>query len=192
MPEPIISPRGIPPIRTDWLADVAWRLAAIGPAVLGALGDDDSITLTDQVDGQPWTIDAFRISEPVASWVELDGDLYLPTDGDTATLRVALALVPGWDTVAGTKVTEARVEVGPRGAVTFDPENWMLRIPDPVGERPAIDGVLSGRWEGLPAGRGPSVTLDSLAGRQVGFGELVQMDCAGRFTTYDATLRWRS
>lgn len=186
MSEVVLSPRGIPPIRTDWLADVAWRAAAVGPAILGALGDDDAITLTDQVDGAPWRIDAFRVSDEVASWVELDGDLYLPTDGDTATLRVAIALVPSWDAAAGTKVTEARVEIGPRGAVTFDPENWMLRIPDPVGDRPAIEGVVPGRWEGLPTPVNAPIELAALAGRRVGFGELVEIAEGG--STWIASL----
>jgi hypothetical protein len=174
MPDASLSPRGIPPIRTDWIADVAWRLAAIGPAVLGALGEDDSITLADQVDGATWRISAFRISE-LASWVELDGDLFLPTDGDSATMRVGLALVPSWDPETGTRITETRVEVGPRGAVTFDPENWMLRIPDPVGERPPIDGVVPGEWQGLPTGERAAVPLESLGERRVGFGELVEI-----------------
>lgn len=186
MSEVVLSPRGIPPIRTDWLADVAWRAAAVGPEVLGQLGDEDSITLTDHVDGAAWRIDAFRVSDPVASWVELDGDLYLPTDDDTATLRVAIALVPSWDAVAGEKVTEARIEVGPRGAVTFDPENWMLRIPDPVGDRPPIEGVLPGRWEGLPTPANAPLELSALAGRRVGFGELVEIAEGG--STWIASL----
>lgn len=186
MPDSTISPRGIPPIRTDWIADVAWRTAAIGPEVLGALGDDSSITLVDQVDGERWRIEAFRISESVASWVELDGDLYLPTDGDTATMRVAIALVPSWDAAAGTRITEARIEVGPRGAVTFDPENWMLRIPDPVGDRPAIEGVLPGQWAPLPVAQRPSMALESLAGLRVGFGELVEIAEGG--STWIASL----
>ncbi len=170
-----ISPRGIPPIRTDWLADVAWRTAALGPALLGQLGDDDAITLRDRVDGETWRISAFRVSDEVASWVELDGDLYLPTDGDTATMRVGIALVPSWDAAAGERVTEARIEVGPRGAVTFDPENWMLRIPDPVGDRPAIEGVIAGAWEDVPTLSREPIELRSLAGRRVGFGELVEI-----------------
>lgn len=173
MPDSTISPRGIPPIRTDWLADVAWRTAAIGPAALGAL--EDSITLRDQVDGEPWRINAFRISEEVASWIELDGDLFLPTDGETATMRVGIALVPSWDAATGERVTEARIEVGPRGAVTFDPENWMLKIPDPVGERPAIEGVIAGTWEGVPTASRTPLELGSLAGRRIGFGELVEI-----------------
>lgn len=175
MPDTTISPRGIPPIRTDWLADVAWRTAAIGPDVLGALGDDDSITLRDRVDGEPWRINAFRVSDDVASWIELDGDLFLPTDGDTATMRVGIALVPSWDVEAGTRVTEARIEVGPRGAVTFDPENWMLRIPDPVGDRPAIEGIIAGSWEGVPNAARTPLELASLSGRRIGFGELVEI-----------------
>lgn len=187
MPEDAtISPRGIPPIRTDWLADVAWRLAALGVDTLGRLADDEVITLTDHVDGERWRIEAFRVSEAVASWVELDGDLFLPTDEGAATMRVAFALVPTWDLAAGARVIETRVEVGPRGAVTFDPENWMLRIPDPVTERPAIEGVVGGRWEGVPARQHAALSLDAIAGKRVGFGELVEI--AEGADTWIATL----
>lgn len=185
MPDATISPRGIPPIRTDWIADVAWRLAAAGREALAALGEDDTITVTDEVDGARWRIAAFRISDP-ASWVEFDGDLFLPTDGDAATMRVALAFVPNWDPVTGERVIETRVEVGPRGAVTFDPENWMLRIPDPARERPAIDGVVAGEWQGIPTAPQSAVAVDSLAGRQVAFGELVEI--AEGATTWIASL----
>jgi hypothetical protein len=170
-----ISPRGIPPIRTDWIADVAWRTAAIGPAALSMLGDDDAITLVDHVDGHPWRIEAFRVSDAHASWVELDGDLFLPTDQGAATMRVAIALVPSWDAQAGVRITEARVEVGPRGAVTFDPENWMLRIPDPITSRPALEGVSAGTWHGVPDAPRSPMSLDGLADRRVGFGELVEI-----------------
>ncbi|MBO9532831.1 MAG: hypothetical protein J7513_07655 [Solirubrobacteraceae bacterium] len=174
MPDATISPRGIPPIRTDWIADVAWRLAAAGLERLGELGEDDTISVTDQVDGAQWRIEAFRISEP-ASWVEFDGDLFLPTDRDRATMRVALAFVPSWDAAAGTRVIETRVEVGPRGAVTFDPENWMLRIPDPVSEPPAIEGVVPGAWQGLPTAGLQPVAVEALAGRSMAFGEVVEV-----------------
>lgn len=185
MPDATISPRGIPPIRTDWIADVAWRLAAAGLERLGELGEDDTISVTDEVDGAQWRIEAFRISDP-ASWIEFDGDLFLPTDGATATMRVALAFVPSWDAVAGTRVIETRVEVGPRGAVTFDPENWMLRISDPVGARPEIEGVVPGEWQGLPAGGRRAVPLESLAAREVAFGELGEI--AEGATTWIASL----
>ncbi len=131
MPDSTISPRGIPPIRTDWLADVAWRTAAIGPAALGAL--EDSITLRDQVDGEPWRINAFRISEEVASWIELDGDLFLPTDGETATMRVGIALVPSWD-AANRRAGDGGAHRG-RPARRRDVRSGELDAPDPRPRR---------------------------------------------------------
>ncbi|MFT4035112.1 MAG: hypothetical protein QM679_06020 [Patulibacter sp.] len=174
MPDATLRPREIPPIRTDWIADIAWRTAALGRDAIAALGDG-SITLTDVVDGERWRITAFRVSQAGTSWVELDGDLYLPTDGDTATMRVGIALTPRWDRAHDAPIIEARVELGPRGAVTFDPENWVLRLPDPLGERPAITGVDAGRWEGVPLARPAAVPLDTLHGLTLNFGELVDI-----------------
>lgn len=157
------SPRGIPAIRTDWLADVAWRLAAHG---LDALRGPEwgEATLADRVDGQPWRLEATRLSQPWESVVELDADLYLPSDGTTATMRAGFDLAPGWHDEHGA-VTQVRVEIGPRGAVTFDPENWMLTVPVDA-PKPAVSGVEPGGW--APRGTGGAAAqpaaLDDLTG----------------------------
>lgn len=156
-----ISPRGIPPIRTDWLADVARRLAVLGIDRLRAIGEQPA-TLTDLVDGQPWRFAALRLSEPWDTTVELDADLFLPTDTDRATLRAGFALGPRWDAELG-DVVQVRVEIGPRGAVTFDPENWMLTIPlQPAGQPPAPAGVEPGSWELGMAAWAPELALPSM------------------------------
>ena len=67
-----ISPRGVPPIRTDWLADVARRLAAVGLPQLRALAEDQHGHLTDHVDGEPWTFELMTFSGVDATMVEFD------------------------------------------------------------------------------------------------------------------------
>lgn len=150
-PDRSISPRGIPPIRTDWLADVAWRLAEEGADRLRTFPAEHA-TLTDVVDGAPWRFSALRLSEPWEAKVELDADLYLPTDGAQATLRAGFAVAPWWDAEHGASL-RVRVEIGPRGAVTFDPENWMMTVPldGSAAQRPPLEGVEPGAWDLGPA-----------------------------------------
>lgn len=150
-PEQPTSPHGLPAIRTDWLADVAWRLAAQGLEALRAPAFTDA-RLTDVVDGQPWRLEATRLSDEWETAVELDADLYLPSDRASATMRAGFDLTPAWDAAHGA-VTRVRVEIGPRGAVTFDPENWMLTIPA-QGAKPAVAGVDAGSWEPRGEDRG--------------------------------------
>lgn len=148
-----ISPRGIPPIRPDWLVDVAWRLADHGLGRLRGWGENGQYTLEDVVDGERWRFESFRLSEFQATSVEHEADLYLPTDRDTPTLRAGFQFTPWWDEGRG-RCVQARIEIGPRGAVTFDPENWFVLLPEPgTGEeRPAVVGVDGGVWNtGGPA-----------------------------------------
>lgn len=165
-----ISPRGIPPIRTDWLADVAWRLATIGLERLRALGTEP-IVATDVVDGERWRLAPARWSDPSDVVVELDGDVFLPTDDAAPTLRLGVAVTPRFDDVRG-RLLEVRIEIGPRGAVTFDPENWIYAFELAAierGERPAVPGVEAGEFTGLPAGDPePSVAAADLAQLDLG------------------------
>lgn len=154
-----ISPRGIPPIRTDWLADVAWRLAAIGPDRLRALGTEP-ITVVDVVDGERWRLEPARWSDPAEGVVELDGDVYLPTDGAAPTLRMGVAVTPRFDDERGRQL-EVRIEIGPRGAVTFDPENWIYPFELGAierGERPPVPGLEAGEFAGV----GPAAPVESV------------------------------
>lgn len=168
-----ISPRGIPPIRTDWLADVAARLAESGLDALRR-GERAGARLTDTVDGESWRFAGDRFSEPWETAVEFDTDLFLPSDGERATLRAGFALAPRWDTEHGL-VKQIRIEIGPRGAVTFDPENWMFTLP--VGlPRPAVAGVGPGRWEVTPGGHETTLgTLDDLVGLDLSLDELMEV-----------------
>lgn len=148
----VISPRGIPPIRPDWLVDVAWRLAAWELDRLRSWSPGDPWALTDEVDGEPWRFDAHRFSPYWSTTVEFESDLYLPTDDATPTLRAAFAFTPWWDPERG-RALQARIEIGPRGPVTFDPENWFFVLPLPIriDGLPPISGVQRGSWE--PADR---------------------------------------
>lgn len=172
----VISPRGIPPIRPDWLIDVAWRLGAWGLERLRSWSPGDPWTLTDEVDGEPWRFDAHRFSSYWSTTVEFESDLYLPTDGATPTLRAAFAFTPWWDAERG-RALQARVEIGPRGPVTFDPHNWgvVLPLPIQIGALPPVPGVSRGRWEpadrdGDPAPQPASV--DDLAGQAIGLRDI--------------------
>ncbi len=167
----VISPRGIPPIRPDWLIDVAWRLGAWGLDRLRSWSPGDPWTLTDEVDGEPWRFDAHRFSPYWSTTVEFESDLYLPTDGAKPTLRAAFAFTPWWDAERG-RALQARVEIGPRGPVTFDPHNWgvVLPLPIQIDALPPLAGVSRGRWEpadreGDPAPQPASV--DDLAGKAI-------------------------
>lgn len=142
-----ISPRGIPPIRPDWLVDVAWRLADLGLDHLRSWSEAGQYVLEDHVDGGRWRFESVRLTHAFETRVEHEADLHIPTDTGTPTLRAAFAFTPWWDEVRG-RCIQARVEIGPRGPVTFDPENWFVLLPLPEsGEaRPAIAGVEEGSW----------------------------------------------
>ena len=150
-----ISPRGIPPIRPDWLVDVAWRLAEHGLDRLRSWSENGPYELADVVDGERWRFESQRLSGFLETTVEHEADLYLPTDGAQATLRAGFAFKPWWDESLG-RCVQARIEIGPRGPVTFDPENWFVLLPLPGAPRPPVAGVESGRWDdGGPADPGP-------------------------------------
>lgn len=148
-----ISPRGVPPIRTDWLADVARRLAAIGLPQLRALSQEQHGHLTDMVDGKPWVFELMKFSGVDGTVVEFDADLWAPADaGGRPSLRAGFALAPRWVEDPAGRATLVRTEIGPRAAVTFDPENWMVNIPAGI-EIPVPAGVAAGEWSfdgGLP------------------------------------------
>lgn len=142
----VISPRGVPPIRTDWLADVARRLAVLGLDRLRELGEDQHGHLTDIVDGEPWTFELMKFSGTDATVVEFDADLWAPADaGGRPSLRAGFALAPRWLEEPAGPATLVRTEIGPRAAVTFDPENWFVAIPDGA-DVPVPAGVDGGRW----------------------------------------------
>lgn len=159
----IVSPRGVPPIRTDWLADIALRLAALGPDHLRTLGAERLVT-TDVIDGAHWEISPILFCPPDASAVELDGDLIRTDDPATADLRIGVAIRPAFDE-RGARVQQVRIEIGPRGAVTFDPENWMFAFPLEQlasGARPPVAGLQAGEF--VPSGtRRPTTTPGTLA-----------------------------
>jgi hypothetical protein len=138
------SPRGIPQMRTDWLTDVARRLAAVGLDELRTFQGEHA-SLVEIVDHETWRFDAIRLSESWGTVVELDADLYLPTDTERATMRAGFELAPRWTAEHGHSI-QVRTEIGPRGAVTFDPENWIVVVPadqslaaiqPPVGVEPS-------------------------------------------------------
>lgn len=171
-----ISPRGVPQIRTDWLADVARRLAGVGLDRLRALGEGATLELTDVVDGQRWSLEAFSFTRADATVVDFDAELYAPADhGGRPSLRAGFSLAPRWDADHGA-ITRVRVEIGPRGAVTFDPENWMVPVPrDPAFAAPVPAGVEPGDWtlakqggalagttQPAPAAAGPAPDLAGL------------------------------
>lgn len=168
-----ISPRGIPPIRPDWLVDVAWRLADLGLGHLRAWSENGRYTLEDVVDGERWRFESVRLSGFMETSVEHDADLYLPTDGQHATLRAGFQFTPWWDETLG-RCVQARIEIGPRGPVTFDPENWFVLLPLPGGARPLVPGIEPGTWN--DGGPGDPVaqpaTLDDLTGKALGLGDL--------------------
>ena len=145
MAEPeIISPRGVPQMRIDWIADVARRLAEVGLPRLRALDEEQHGHLTDLVDGESWAFQLMKFSAEHETTVEFDAELWAPADDRAKpTLRAGFALAPRWEEGHG-NTTLVRVEIGPRGAVTFDPQNWMLSIPlDEVGS-PSPAGVAAG------------------------------------------------
>lgn len=145
-PEPPISPRGVPQMRTDWLADVARRLAEVGFDRLRALGEDQHGHLTDVVDGETWTFLLMKFSAPHDTVVEFDAELWAPADqGGRPTLRAGFAVAPRWDDAAGS-IALVRLEIGPRGAVTFDPENWMVPVPLTGDPLPTPPGVQRDEW----------------------------------------------
>lgn len=175
----VISPRGIPPIRPDWLVDVAWRLGAWGLERLRTFSPGDPWTLVDEVDGEPWRFDAHRFSSHWTTTVEFESDLYLPADGDKPTLRAAFAFTPWWDETHGRSL-QARVEIGPRGPVTFDPENWAFVVPLPIQLEalPPLAGVTRGMWEPADRAGDPApqpATLDDLAGQAVSLRDLPKL-----------------
>jgi hypothetical protein len=181
-PEPPISPRGVPQLRTDWLADVARRLALLGIDRLRELRDDADGHLTDQVDGRTWTFKLMKFSDPSDTDIEFDAELWAPDDDrERPTLRAGFELSPRWDDRLG-PVTLVRTEIGPRGAVTFDPENWMVTVPtDPsVAATPTPSGVNPGEWRfdgGLPdAPKRSVVASDDARLRDVLPGKRISLD----------------
>lgn len=166
MAEPeIISPRGVPQLRTDWLADVARRLAEIGFDGLRAIGEEQRGHLTDVIDGETWRFELLKFSAPHDTVVEFDAELWAPQDGDRPTLRAGFAVAPRWDDAEGL-VALVRTEIGPRGAVTFDPENWMVVVPLPGRtEIPRPAGIDAGEWTFDPplAAARPAPDEDDLA-----------------------------
>jgi hypothetical protein len=142
-------------MRTDWLADVARRLALLGLDRLRAVSLDTHGHLADQVDGRTWKFQLMKFSEVDDTDVEFDAELWAPDDAaDRPTLRAGFELSPRWDDTLG-PVTLVRTEIGPRGAVTFDPENWMVTVPtgDGAPTAPTPAGVQPGTWSfdgGLP------------------------------------------
>lgn len=153
-----------PPIRTDWLADVCWRLAEVGLERLRR--SEGRLRLTDVVDGESWRFAGSRLSERWDTTVDIDADLFLPSDEGGATMRAGFQLTPGVDHQTGAPAVRVRVEIGPRGPVTFDPENWI--VPVPRGrERPAVGGVQPGVWE-LRTGDEPAhLDLGALPGNDL-------------------------
>ncbi|MBJ7473062.1 MAG: hypothetical protein JHD16_17285 [Solirubrobacteraceae bacterium] len=170
-----ISPRGIPPIRPDWLVDVAWRLADLGLDHLSSWSENGLYTLEDVVDGERWRFGSVRLSGHLATSVEHDADLFLPTDTTQATLRVGFQFTPWWDEAMG-RCVQTRIEVGPRGPVTFDPENWFVLLPLPgaATSRPAVSGLQAGEWD--TGGQGDPApdpaTAEELAGTALMIEEL--------------------
>ncbi len=151
MAEPeIISPRGVPQMRVDWLADVARRLAEVGLDRLRSIGEDQDGHLTDVVDGETWRFELFKFSAPHDTVIEFDAELWGPKDGERPTLRAGFELAPRWNDADGL-VALVRTEIGPRGAVTFDPENWMVIVPLPGRtEIPRPGGIEAGTWTFTP------------------------------------------
>jgi hypothetical protein len=173
-----ISPRGVPPIRTDWLADVAWRLAALGLDELRTTGVE-SFETTDVVDGIEWCIRPFVFCMPTEAVVDLDGDLTRPNDPDGADLRIGVGITPVFDDEHGRQL-QVRIEIGPRGPVTFDPENWIFTFPLELiqrGERPAVPGLVAGTFSlGAGSSSMSEGSLDDLAAvGGVQLGDLVEL-----------------
>lgn len=155
------TPAGPPSIRTDWLLDVAWRLAVIGLGVLRSPRGEGPWHLEDTLDGERWRLSSNRVAEPWDTAIEHDADLWLPGDpDDRPSLRLGIGLTPWFDAERG-RCLRARVEVGPRGPVTFDPENWMtlLDAEPSVDSAPAVAGLTRGGWrfDGIAPG-GPVAT----------------------------------
>ncbi|MEH3055094.1 MAG: hypothetical protein PGN13_14030 [Patulibacter minatonensis] len=160
------SPRGIPPVRTDWIAEIASRFADQGLEELRT-ADVERVLVEDVVDGERWRIDAFVFSRPYDAVLEYDGDLWLPTDGERASMRLGVAMTPVFDDEGG-RLVRVRLELGPRGAVTFDPENWIFDFPyGGAGDAPRVTpvGIQSGAFELQGLGELPAVptTLPSAA-----------------------------
>lgn len=173
---------GPPSIRTDWLADVAWRLASFGPQRWRAT-DAESFVIEDHLDGGAWTLSPALWSPATEAVVEFDGDLLLPTDADGPQLRIGGSIAAVCDNDRG-RALAVRIEIGPRGPVTFDPENWMYVFPLDVleaGERPGVEGLEAGEIELRGAGQRPGGALvagkaDALADAgAVWLGDLVEV-----------------
>ncbi|MDQ8047189.1 MAG: hypothetical protein REI11_21460 [Patulibacter sp.] len=167
-----ISPRGVPPIRPDWLVDAAWRLADLGLNALRAAPEDTYYELTDTVDGDRWRFRSEPLGRTWSTSVEHDADLFIPTDTAAATLRAGFQFTPWWED--GRRCVQVRVEIGPRGPVTFDPENWFVVLPLPGAERPDLAGVTRGAWSVLDSpGSAPAPAhVDALVGHTLGLGDL--------------------
>lgn len=170
----------LPPVRIDWLGDVAWRLAALGLSELRRCAQG-TLTLDDQVDGLRWRAQfMLDLIEPLEGVVDLDADLWAPGDPDgTPSLRLGAALTPVIDE-AGERAVQVRLEIGPRAAVTFDPENWIFTLPLEAvrgGERPLPSGVTSAPLQLDPrsivgqAGSSP----DLQAAASVALGDLIEL-----------------
>lgn len=153
----------IPPIRTDWIADASWRLAEQGLEPLRRA--DGEFSLSDTVDGEVWRIAGSRLSQRSDTTVEIDADVYFPGQ-EQPTMRAGFTLAPRIDPALGIHI-RVRVELGPRGPVTFDPENWIVAVPRGRA-RPPIEGVAPGVWDYrfTPAGE-VGRDLGSLAGDDI-------------------------
>ncbi len=180
------SANGLPPVRIDWLADVAWRLAALGLDELRRCAQG-TLTLDDQVDGLRWRAQfMLDLIEPLEGVVDLDADLWAPGDPDgTPSLRLGAALTPVIDE-AGERAIQVRLEIGPRAAVTFDPENWIFTLPLEAvrgGERPALSDAIASPLQldpGSAVGQ-PGSSVDLEAAGSVALGDLIEL-AEGRAT----------
>lgn len=142
------APAQPPSIRTDWLADVAWRVAAFGLHELRTL-DAEHFVIEDVLGGERWEIVGAHWHETTEAVVTFDADLRQPGEVGPPALRLGITLTAHYDDAEG-RVVQVRLEVGPRGPVTFDPENWVFRLPLAsltAEQRPKVPGLIAGALE---------------------------------------------